>query len=93
MKIFDDNLVYPVDENGRYVEVDGYVVSTGEHLDLFDFFSVDVLTKFGTLTGYASSRFSVPNIGCVATIRIYDQGGGWYPDDKIVSITYTTGSL
>lgn len=91
MRLFDDNLVYPRDEYGCYIETDGYVISVGEPLS--DCFSIGVSTKFGTFVGYASSHFHVPNIGCIATIRIYDIGGGWYPDDRIVSITYTTGFL
>ena len=84
MILFDYSLVYPRDECGCYIELDGYVTSIGEPLS--DSFSVEVNTKLGTFTGYARNYFQIPNIGCRATIRIYDSGGGWYPDDRIVSL-------
>ncbi len=85
-RLFDPNLVYPSDrEGGCYVDLDGVisevgagvsdawriVVRTAEHGDHYGF-----MTKVGSF---------VPEIGMGATIRIYDAGGGWYPDNRITS--------
>jgi len=61
---------------------------------------VKVKTEKGDFTGYWDGRPSrlicywdgppsrltrMPKVGGKATIRIYDSGGGWYPDNEIVT--------
>ena len=89
-RLFDPNLVYPSDsEGGRYIELDGAVVElvhvlpNGERM-------LRVSTPKGIFTGF--SRFPgtyEPQIGDLATIRIYDAGGGHYPDNRITSLRRT----
>ena len=40
-----------------------------------------VLTERGEAIGYTTHP---PKVGYRATIRLYNSGGGWYPDDRIV---------
>jgi hypothetical protein len=89
-RLFEPGLVYPEDrEGGRYVELDGDVIEVGDpSLGSSPAVRVRVRTKKGDFDGYArlpSSRSICPKVGHHATIRLYDSGGGWYPDDRIVS--------
>ena len=85
-KLFNPDFVYPSDDVGPYVELDGTIVKIGEP----SFYSVriDVKTERGILSGYTTHLpKSLPQIGWKAIIRLYNSGGGWYPDDKIVGWT------
>ena len=77
----------PSDRIGPYVELVGEVVKVGE--PGFDSVAITVKTDKGTYMGYwegpPSERGNVrtPKLGQWARIRIYDAGGGWYPDNTI----------
>ena len=82
MPLFDRNLVYPSDQTGPYVELEGKVLRIGEPIS--NSVSVQVETEHGIFTGYTAEGLGFPEVGYLARIRIYDSGGGWYPDDLVV---------
>ena len=75
--------VYPSNRNGRYVELVGKVIGVGEPLT--DSVAITVETRRGTFTGYYGKPDALPKIGYEANVRVYEGGGGWYPDNEIVS--------
>jgi hypothetical protein len=83
MTLFDRNYVYPSDQwGGEFEERDG-VIKSVRLID--DFYSIDVETQEGLITGYFPKLTGTPpEVGYMATIRIYRCGGGWYPDNRIV---------
>lgn len=73
-RLFDRNLVYPSDSIGPFTELLGVVTVVDE-------LEVTVRTpEHGEFTGFASQP---PKVGYIAWIRIYNAGGGWYPDNRI----------
>lgn len=91
-RLFDPNYVYPSDrEGGRYVEFVGDVIEVGDidvgGSDLYEVRLV-VRTEKGDFSGFTriprTSTFR-PRVGYKARIRVYDAGGGWYPDNRITS--------
>lgn len=92
MGLFDPNLVYPCDrEGGRHVDLEGVITKVGD-IDIggeqLREVSVTVQTKHGPYTGfvrYPRTSAFCPEPGHHATIRVYDCGGGWYPDNRIIS--------
>ena len=80
MQLFDDNFIYPSDVNGRYIELEGEVILVNESLG--DSCVVTVSTDSGVFTGYTISKYA-PAVGYWAKIKIYDCGGGHYPDNEI----------
>lgn len=80
--LFDEKFVYPSDEHGAYIELVGTIVCVDDLV-------VTVQTENGVFTGYAEQRrcdwCGYPNIGQIATIKLYEQGGGRYPDHMIIS--------
>lgn len=80
--LFDPSLVYPTDDVGCYVELIGEVVSVDDQDDPDDEVRVDVRTDWGTFDGYTVHP---PKVGYTATVRVYDAGGGFYPDNRIVA--------
>ena len=74
--LFDPNKTYPQDDVGCYRELVGRVV--GHRAPD----RVAVETPEGTFTGIWHR--DPPPVGSTATIRIYDSGGGFYPDNQIV---------
>ena len=91
-RLFDPRLVYPSDSTGTYIDLEGPVVEVGNPLDLASDMretSVTVRTEKGDFRGWASfpARCGTPAVGDRATIRVYDSGGGLYPDDKVTGWT------
>lgn len=86
MSLFDRTLVYPSDHIGPYVELDGTVTNVrsliGEDEAL-----IDVQTIKGLFTGVSRPPF--PEVGYEARIRIYDAGGGFYPDNRVTGWSRT----
>lgn len=80
--LFERGVVYPRDEVGEYVELTGVVLSVGEQEYADDEVAVVVKTDRGECTGWTNYP---PKIGYTAVIHLYNWGGGWYPDDSIVS--------
>lgn len=80
--MFDRNFIYPQDHIGPYIELSGIVVKVGEYFGQEDV-SVSVETDKGVFTGYHWFKH-LPSVGYEVRIRIYDAGGGWYPDNRIV---------
>jgi hypothetical protein len=80
--LFDRRFIYPSDQyGGIYLDLEGEIISVDE-------FVVDVFTEYGKFTGYIDGNFGLePVVGYKATIRVYDWGGGWYPDNRIISWT------
>lgn len=92
-RLFEPGVSYPSDrEGGRYVEFEGPVVEVGESLGMTrDMLEMPVMvrTEKGDLRGWTSypACFGRLVVGDRATIRAYDCGGGWYPDNKITGWT------
>lgn len=92
-RLFEPGFVYPSDyEGGRYVELEGLVVEVGKSIDASSDFHetpVTVRTEKGDFQGWwcRPARLEAPVVGDRATVRVYDCGGGWYPDDKITGWT------
>lgn len=80
--LFDRNLVYPCDEKGPYTELPCEVTAVDEDTLLHGERPVDVLTPRGTYHGYVHHGHEV-KVGERRTIRIYDEGGGFYADPKV----------
>ncbi len=79
--LFDNNLVYPCDDVGEYVVLDG-VISFIETTDRG--YYIKVGTMHGIFGGWQASLRAKPKIGYSARIQIYRSGGGYYPDNRIV---------
>jgi len=77
----------PWDFIGPYVEATGLVIAV-ESIDQDDpegQTEVTIRTPDGsTARGWILSR-RAPKVGYTATIRLYEAGGGWYPDDRVTS--------
>jgi hypothetical protein len=92
-RLFEPNVVYPSDRTGGgYVEFEGPVVEVGDPLDTSSGMlemPVVVRTEKGDFRGWTNcpSHHGPLRVGDRATIRVYDSGGGWYPDDRIVGWT------
>lgn len=83
---FEPNLVYPSDNiGGRYIDVPGRVVYVGSPLRDREEYPITVEVaeneEYTGFSGYVGAY--VPRIGDEAVIRIYDWGGGWYPDNRV----------
>ena len=87
-RLFEPGFVYPSDrEGGRYVELEGVLIEVRRPLSEKAEYPVKVKTDkgiFDAFTGYVGSF--IPAVGHLVTVRIYDAGGGWYPDNRIMSI-------
>lgn len=90
-QLFDPNLVYPSDaEGGRYLELEGTIVDVSAAIAYRGLITIPcvVRTDRGDFHGFARTPMGnrlLPEVGWFATIRVYDLGGGWYPDHRIVS--------
>lgn len=71
---------YPCDEVGPYEDLEGPV--TEVRGELCGEYPVTVLTDRGPVTGWTPRP---PKAGYTATVRVYRAGGGWYPDNRIMS--------
>lgn len=81
-QLFDPKYIYPSDDyGGEFITLTGEVIELGEPLS--DSVSVKVKTDNGIFTGYSLTKYA-PKIGYTATIKIYNSGGGWYPDNEIM---------
>ena len=81
MPLFDYSK-FEDDYGAIYIELIGEVIHIGEPLSRDA--AVKVKTNEGVFTGYYLASH-LPKVGYFAKIRIYDSGGGWYPDDRIVA--------
>lgn len=84
-RFFEPDVCYPSDDyGGAYVEFQGVVESVS-------WLKVEISTvEHGVLSGYVDDFYedrpqSMPRKGDIAVIRCYNWGGGWYPDDRIMS--------
>lgn len=68
------------DKTGEYIDHSGIVVKVEEQLS-YDY-PIYVCTEYGDLLGFTPN--GPPNVGDIATIRVYRCGGGWYPDSRII---------
>ncbi len=77
--LFDPRFVYPSDRIGRYQEFEGDVVDARWD-DEVTFLTVR--TEYGDFEGVVRRRIRTgrPKRAC---IRVYDIGGGFYPDHLI----------
>lgn len=83
--LFDPSLVYPSDGVGPYIELEGAVLARGE-TDGDEPFFVLVETLRGQFRPFARAPFDRSVVvGGWARVRVYNSGGGWYPDDRITS--------
>lgn len=80
MTLFDPNVVYPLDEVGPYIELEGKVAHVGKQDNPDHEVLVTVQTKHGEFKGVTSRP---PRPGFSARIRVYNAGGGFYPDNRI----------
>ena len=86
---FDPNLVYPTDDVGPFIDINGIVIKADKGVKKEGSFLLEepiyvvVDTEYGNISGFARMQ---AEIGMKATIRVYDSGGGFYPDNTIRSI-------
>jgi hypothetical protein len=77
---------FPCDVNGHYRTLSGKIVSINNGFKredgTFDLVKVEVMTEYGCLYGFITTP-PKPKVGYDAKIRVYNCGGGWYPDDLI----------
>lgn len=92
-RLFEPGVSYPSGrEGGEYVEFEGSIVEVGEPLsttsDMLEM-PVVVRTEKGNLRGWTNypAHHGRLRVGDRATIRAYNSGGGWYPDDRITGWT------
>lgn len=84
-QLFERGLVYPRDHVGPYVELDGDVVEVGEPMG--DSVKITVRAEYGRISGWADGPFlRVADGAKRARVRVYDSGGGFYPDNRVVSL-------
>lgn len=89
-RLFEPGYVYPSDrEGGCYLELEGDVIAVDD-IDVggSDLREVGVTVRtdkgeFRGFTQYPRSSTFHPQVGHRARIRVYDIGGGWYPDHRI----------
>ena len=83
MALFDRKYVYPCDHIGEYVEREGRIVEWEYHEGIGS--KVTIQTKHGhRWTGWAEGGMASPSCWAkIARIRIYDAGGGFYPDNRV----------
>jgi hypothetical protein len=93
-RLFDPKLVYPSDDVGPYQEFEGEIIKTEDLSDLgyvhvhVDVPNVGVLSGYWYIPGSLRQNNKIrPRVGGTARIRIYNSGGGWYPDDRITGWT------
>jgi hypothetical protein len=83
---FDRNLVYPSDSFGGLREIEGPVVKVGKSLG--DAIMVEISSSYGNISGYAHGPMvDTAPIATTARIRVHDCGGGYYPDNEVVSLS------
>ncbi len=94
MPLFEPGLKYPRDRVGEYVDVIGEVVLFEEDG------CVTISTSYGNIRGWTDedgpiTRYAMQNPGVLkyAHIRVYNAGGGWYPDNKLIAISRDRESL
>jgi len=85
-QLFKPDAVYPSDHIGPFIELTGPIIIVEE---ILDYWKITIQTDKGIFTGYTDEgiilhRKFPPRIGYKAKIHIYNSGGGWYPDDRIV---------
>ena len=95
MRLFHPDVVYPSDTyGGRYVEVSGPVLEVGGPYAESDDDSVRVVVEAEDgrrHTGWAHGPLVAQVFGqqpLRATMRVYDAGGGWYPDNRVTSLSW-----
>lgn len=83
--LFKEGFVYPSDTyGGKYVELEGTITAVGEALSTDADYPVTVATDQGEFRGFTSYTGGFPpQVGFHAQIRVYDAGGGWYPDNRV----------
>ena len=87
MPLFNHNLVYACDEFGPYIELEGSITEVGELLG-DGAIGVTVKTDRGQFRAYACKHMaSFAAEAKWACVRVYDAGGGWYPDNRIMSLS------
>lgn len=77
----DRSVTYPSDEiGGTYMDLTGQIVEEGGR-------GITVETAKGTFRAfYGHPPPEESLLGSTATIRCYDWGGGWYPDNRVLSV-------
>jgi|SRR5579863_6449648 len=83
-KLFDPKYALPCDEVGPFEDVVGIVTYVDDERLTHGEVQVKVMTEFGEFTGYTGGSTHVPKVGYAARMHIYQIGGGWYPDDRVV---------
>lgn len=83
MSLFERSrgVVYPSDQYGEYIELEGEVTWVEADEDN-EPYSAKVHTPEGTFDCFGTGQ--KPAVGYRARVRIYNAGGGWYPDDRII---------
>jgi len=91
--LFNPHLVYPSDEFGPYLELVGQVTSVNDPLSGGEV-GVKVQTERGQFTAYVCKFMAeAVKMGKWVRVRVYDVGGGWYPDNRVMSISQDRKSL
>ncbi len=88
-RLFEPGFAYPSDrEGGRYVDMPGRVVHVDRPLSERKEYPITVeTTEHGEHKGFTGYLGGFePRVGDLAIIRVYDWGGGWYPDNRVSSL-------
>ena len=87
VRLFDPHVVYPTDNQGAYVELIGSITDMSEWFD--GHIRLTVQTDKGVFNGYWEGPTDYPekHLWKYALIRVYDSGGGLYPDNSIRTVS------
>lgn len=81
---FEPGVAYPCDAVGAYVEYEGTVTKVHDDHPEDDEVRIDVHVEGeGDFYGYWLMPKRAPKVGYLTTIRVYDMGGGFYPENSI----------
>ena len=82
---FDPNLVYPSDEVGQWVEISGPITQVDEIAQLI---KIVIDSEYGHIEGYvAEPMYDFVKKARYARIRVYESGGGCYPDNRVRALS------
>lgn len=92
--VWETHLSYPSDRIGRYQEFEGKIVHTDAPRGSGVYYVAVLVEGVGRLLGYWEIPDShrddsswAPPVGGTARIRVYDSGGAWYPDNRIMGFS------
>lgn len=83
--LFNRSYIYPRDEIGSYMELTGTIINLDNVSDGFALVDVDRCGRFTVYSDLLERYPNTCNIGYTAIVRIYDAGGGFYPQNQLMN--------